>query len=184
MISKAPSTAEGATPSAPSSSLFAAVSSAFNAPQLTLGGSPDHHTEHTASTNISAANAIATSLYVKVHFGTSSNPIGTGLQVYGEETFTTDRLILGVQALSPTWLQPRGLGSVNMQATPPNMLNAAERDSMVACVEQFLESTPARQTSSIKVNVVGENAHQSTCLRAPHPQPTAHKLPGSGFMLT
>ena len=34
-------------------------------------------------------------------------------KVYGGETFTTDKLLLGVQTLSKTWIQPRGLGSVN-----------------------------------------------------------------------
>lgn len=63
-----------AAAAAQTSSLFAAVSSAFNSPQLTLGGGPDR--------SAAGANTLpAASLTINVQFGNSKSRVGSGLQV-------------------------------------------------------------------------------------------------------
>ena len=45
--------------------------------------------------------------------------------------YQSDHLLVGAYGLAPGWVRPHTLGGVDHDATPPAMLNTAERDLFV-----------------------------------------------------
>jgi hypothetical protein len=67
--------------------------------------------------------------------------------------FTSDYVLIGPYHLSGGWVRPRTLNGVDRRATPPAMLNTAERDVFAAAVEAFLLPSPDDDVRTVKVSV-------------------------------
>lgn len=98
-----------------------------------------------------------------------SAAVGTQISAgYGEvgvsaSAFVSDHVLFAPYTWSADggWIRPQTLGGVDHSATPPAMLNTAERDAFVATVESQLLRSPDDGLRTVKVNVAwDENDYQ------------------------
>ena len=70
-------------------------------------------------------------------------------------TFLSDHVLLAPYTWSPQngWIRPHTLSGVDHSASPPAMLNTAERDVFVSAVESQLLPSPDDGKRTVKVNV-------------------------------
>ena len=77
--------------------------------------------------------------------------------------FVSDHVLLApyIWSAKAGWIRPHTLTGVDHSATPPAMLNTAERDVFVRAVESQLLPSPDDGTRTVKVNVAwDENDYQ------------------------
>jgi hypothetical protein len=67
--------------------------------------------------------------------------------------FISDHVLIGTYRLSDGWVRPHTLSGVDRTATPPAMLNTAERDIFAAAVEAFLLPSPYDDVQTVKVGL-------------------------------